>query len=116
MNSFVDSIFIDNLHIMFGKDYLLNSVNTLFRDMPPEYQTTMNLRLYQEMNNNNEEQIYNSQKKQEEILLLYLSNLLKDFFKNVKNKSIAGGGTSKLEEVKKYIREKVSNIKPKFYK
>lgn len=116
MNSIVDTIFIDNLHIMFGEHYLMNTVNTIFRDMAPEYKTVMNQRLYYEINNSdNSETTSPSELKKKEIMLNYLSNLLGDFFHKVKNNILKGGGINKLEEVKNYIRKNVSNIKPKFY-
>lgn len=124
MNSIVDNIFIDNLHIMFGEDYLLNTVNTIFLDMAPEYRLAMNTRLYQEVNKNNKD-IEDSNdnilraEKQKKLILDYLSNLLREFFKKIQNNITKGGAkynsTDKLEKVKNYIRDKVSNIKPKFY-
>jgi hypothetical protein len=114
MNSIVDSIFIDNLHIMFGEHYLLNTVNTIFRDMAPEYRTVMNKRLYHEINNNSGDPSPNEERKKE-IMLDYLSNLLGEFFGKVRNNITRGGGINKLDEVKSYIRKNISNIKPKFY-
>jgi hypothetical protein len=108
MNSIVDSIFIDNLHVMFGEQYLLNTVNTIFTNMAPEYKVVMTNRLYMDDSSNIED-------KQREILLNYLSGLLSEFFKKIQKNVIRGGGLNKLEQVKNYIREKVSNIKPKFY-
>lgn len=125
MNSIVDTIFIDNLHIMFGENYLLNTVNTIFTEMTPEYNLIMKQRLYQEMNKNDENNENNENneendnlKEQKVILLDYLSGLLKDYFNKVQNNLIKGGGKiqgNKLEYIKNYIRNKVSNIKPKFY-
>jgi hypothetical protein len=115
MDSIVDSIFIDNLHIMFGEHYLLNTVNTIFRDMAPEYRNVMSKRLYFELNSETHELSQRSIDKQKEIMLDYLSNLLGEFFGKIKNNITRGGGINKLDEVKNYIRKNVSNIKPKFY-
>ena len=119
MGSIVDNIFIDNLNIMFGEEYLLNTINTIFHDMPPDYKLVMNERLYQEINknNNDESQLMDTQKK---LMLDYLSNLLGDFFKSIRNNILSGGKRikeikeNKLQIVKNYIKDKVSNIKPKF--
>jgi hypothetical protein len=112
MNSIVDSIFIDNLHIMFGENYLMNTVNTIFRDMAPEYRAIMNQRLYFEINNNNPSPMA---ERKRELMLDYLGKLLEEFFHKVRNNIVTGGGVNKMEQVKNYIRQKVSNIKPKFY-
>jgi len=114
MNSIVDTIFVDNLHIMFGPDYLMNTVNTIFKDMSPEYKVVMNQRLYSEINSDNPD---NSPmvNKQKELMVDYLSNLLGEFFDKMKKNISKGGGINKLEEVKNHIRKNIANIKPKFY-
>ncbi len=112
MNSIADSIFIDNLHIMFGEDYLLNTVNTIFRDMAPEYRAAMNQRLYAEIDGNYPSTMAERKK---ELMLDYLGKLLGEFFERIRNNILTGGGLNKLEQVKNYIRRNVSNIKPKFY-
>ncbi len=113
MNSITDTIFVDNLHVMFGENFLLNNVNTVFNDMAPEYKLVMTQRLYFEANQ--EANPSPNKNKQRELLLDYLSNLLGEYFDKVKKNIILGGGINKLDEVKSYIRQKVSNIKPKFY-
>jgi hypothetical protein len=111
MGSIADIVFVDNLHIMFGEQYLLNTVNTIFRDMSPEYIPVMQQRLYQEMNTDPSPRA----DYQKELMLDYLSKLLGEFFGKVRNNVLKGGGHDKLEEVKTKIRQKVANIKPKFY-
>ena len=113
MGSIADLIFVDNLHIMFGEHYLLNTVNTIFTDMSPEYVTVMKQKLYQEVDNSSD--VDKREKYQKDLMLDYLSNLLAEFFGKIRNNITRGGGINKMDQVKNYIREKVSNIKPKFY-
>ncbi len=117
MNSISDTIFVDNLHVMFGEKYLLNSVNSVFNDMGSEYKVAMHQRIYFEADPTLDIDSSPNKQKQKEILLDYLTNLLGEYFDKVKqNITRGGGGINKLDEVKNYIRQKVSNITPKFYK
>jgi hypothetical protein len=114
MGSIADLIFVDNLHIMFGEHYLLNTVNTIFKDMSPEYVTVMKQKLYQEVDSNTSDADKREIHKND-LMLDYLSNLLAEFFGKIRNNITRGGGINKMDQVKNYIREKVSNIQPKFY-
>ena len=53
-SSITDEIFIDNAHLMFGQPFLLNTINTVFNGISPEFKLAMNNKLY---NNNEEEQL-----------------------------------------------------------
>lgn len=94
-------IFVKNLHLMFGEEYLLNMGNTLFHTMSPEYKIVMSNRM-------------NEYKEKKEVMIEFLSNLLGELFKKMQKTKMTGGGI-KLDDVKNYIRDKVYQIKPKFY-
>lgn len=97
----LNHIFVKNLHLMFGEEYLLNMGNTLFNTMSPEYKIVMSNRM-------------NDDTEKKEEMIKHLSDLLGEVFEKIQKQKMTGGGI-KLDDVKKYIRSKVSNIKPKFY-
>ncbi len=101
MNSFVDKIFVDNLHIMFGREFIEDKTKQIFNTTSPEFNAVMSNRIY------NEEDAKTN-------MTEYVIGLLEELFHRVRDNKV-GGNINKLEQVKSYIRNQVNNIKPKFY-
>lgn len=97
----IDDIFINNTHILFDDNYLLNQFNVLLSDHTGNFQFSLKNKLF------------NDETDREKLITEYLSNQLKDFFSEFRKNVVTGGGIS-LEVIKSNITSKIKNIQPRF--